>query len=245
MKNLLKRIRFLILTKSLVLVPLIFVYWRLVIDDPQLQLIRTTQTLALTALLFLYLSLLPGPLYFAFPRLPGRALYIKARRALGVSAFVFGSTHGLTALFGQLGGLAGLPYLPTSFLSSVLFGSAAHSILLLLTLTSTNWAVNRLGRWWKPLHRLVYLAGVLVLIHALRVGTHFSDMSGLIPQIVQGAVTFYLLLQLKNLDTYLSAQTSWLSRYLVLALGSIILIGLLIVSLINPALLGLSMHVGH
>ena len=38
-------------------------------------------------------------------------------------------------------------------------------ILLPLALTSNQWAMRKLRKNWKRLHRLVYLAGILVIIH--------------------------------------------------------------------------------
>ncbi len=44
-------------------------------------------------------------------------------------------------------------------------GFVAFVILLLLALTSPRVVVRRLGRCWKPLHRMVYLAVFVALIH--------------------------------------------------------------------------------
>src|SRR5690606_11257540 len=47
----------------------------------------------------------------------------------------------------------------------IVVGFSALLILLPLALTSTRGAMRRLGRNWKRLHRGVYVAGVLVVIH--------------------------------------------------------------------------------
>lgn len=47
----------------------------------------------------------------------------------------------------------------------IFFGLAALLILLALAGTSFRWWMRRLGRRWKLLHRLVYLAGVLAVVH--------------------------------------------------------------------------------
>lgn len=49
----------------------------------------------------------------------------------------------------------------------LVIGAAAYPIILLMTLTSTDWAVQKLRRNWKRLHRLIYLAFPLILIHYL------------------------------------------------------------------------------
>ena len=51
------------------------------------------------------------------------------------------------------------PYITVGFLSYV--------ILFLLGFTSTNAMVRRLGKNWRKLHQLVYLASVLAIIHLL------------------------------------------------------------------------------
>jgi sulfoxide reductase heme-binding subunit YedZ len=40
-------------------------------------------------------------------------------------------------------------------------------ILSVMALTSNRWAMKWLGKHWKRLHRLVYLAGCAVIVHAM------------------------------------------------------------------------------
>jgi sulfoxide reductase heme-binding subunit YedZ len=47
----------------------------------------------------------------------------------------------------------------------VLVGFAAGLLLLLLAITSTQGWQKRLRKNWKRLHRLVYLAGILAIVH--------------------------------------------------------------------------------
>ena len=47
----------------------------------------------------------------------------------------------------------------------VLVGFGAFSILSVMAITSTKGWKRRLKKKWKPLHRLVYLAGILVTLH--------------------------------------------------------------------------------
>lgn len=49
----------------------------------------------------------------------------------------------------------------------VLVGFLAFLVLAVLAITSTKGWKRRLKKRWKPLHRLVYLAGVLVVFHFL------------------------------------------------------------------------------
>lgn len=49
------------------------------------------------------------------------------------------------------------------------FGAVAAAILLILTLTSNNISTRLLKNKWKKLHRLVYLAGIVVLFHIFQI----------------------------------------------------------------------------
>ena len=94
-------------------------------------------------------------------------MLIRSRRLIGVVAFVFVVTHTLVfAIF-----YAELQW--QIFLREVIerpyitLGMASVIILALLTLTSTRGWQRRLGRRWKQLHRWVYLAVPLALLHLL------------------------------------------------------------------------------
>jgi len=85
------------------------------------------------------------------------------RRMIGVSACVYGLLHfSLHVLYE--GGWDGLVRsLSKPF---IWYGLAGLSILVLLALTSNNFAVRKLGgRNWKWLHRLAYLAAALLIYH--------------------------------------------------------------------------------
>ncbi len=47
-----------------------------------------------------------------------------------------------------------------------------------LTLTSSTWAMRKLGRHWKTLHRLVYVIVILAIVHvALIRGWKYFDFT--------------------------------------------------------------------
>lgn len=120
----------------------------------------------LWTIFFLYVTLLIGPLTFAFKRLPQRVRLIKSVRALGVSSFLFALLHVYFAFFGALGGWSGIPFLQGKTLVAVLLGLGALIILFLLACTSFDFAVKRMGfKRWKFLHRFVYLGGLAILVH--------------------------------------------------------------------------------
>lgn len=49
----------------------------------------------------------------------------------------------------------------------IVLGLAGLLILSLLAITSNRWSMRQLKKNWKRLHRLVYTAGILVLVHAI------------------------------------------------------------------------------
>ena len=120
----------------------------------------TTRT-GKAALILLLLSLACTPLgtVLGFNRVR------RVRRALGLYAFLYASLHFAT--------FVGLDYgfdftlLPQAIFDQryVLAGFAAGLILLALAITSTRGWQRRLGKKWARLHRLVYLAGILAIVH--------------------------------------------------------------------------------
>jgi DMSO/TMAO reductase YedYZ heme-binding membrane subunit len=203
-----------------------YLYVTSTIPALNLQLAKLEQYYALLAIGFLYLTLLISPMYYAWSRLPGRALAIKARQAVGISAFSFGLLHASIAFFSQLGGFAGLSYLGNRYLLAIGLSATALLLLAILTATSIQPLHVLLGRYWKPLHRLVYLAGILIVIHALMLGSHFVDLSATIPQIFFGLLLMLLLLELLRFNDYLRHQLHWPAISPALVGGNLILGGL-------------------
>ena len=98
-------------------------------------------------------------------RLLKKPSLIRYRRMLGLFAFFYVSTHFL-AYFGILAGtefsaliddLVKRPY--------IIAGGAALILLIPLALTSTRAAQRRLRKNWTRLHRLVYPAVILAVLH--------------------------------------------------------------------------------
>jgi DMSO/TMAO reductase YedYZ heme-binding membrane subunit len=181
---------------------------------------------ALSSLFFLYVSVLVTPLYLALPQLPYKAIAVKGRRGTGVSAFLFASLHATMAFIYSLGGLNGVLALTGNAQLAFFSGLAALLILLLMTLTSLDYMVKTLGKYWKPLHRFVYLAGYLILIHAAAFGTDFLGRT-IISHIVYGLVVILLSLEANRIIVYLTKKNEKVKPYRLL-LFSLILILLLL-----------------
>lgn len=82
------------------------------------------------------------------------------RRRLGILVFLLAFTHfhiiGLPKLVGTE---------PNIFPLFQRIGLTALVLLFVMFLTSNNFSQRRLGRWWKRLHRLIYVVVILILIH--------------------------------------------------------------------------------
>jgi methionine sulfoxide reductase heme-binding subunit len=116
-----------------------------------------------TALILLVLSLVCTPLNTVF----GLKQVLPLRRPLGLYAFFYVCIHLLIFVavdFGLDWGLIKEAIVEKRY---VLVGFSAFLLLLPLALTSTRGWQRRLGKRWKSLHRLVYLAAPLVVIHFL------------------------------------------------------------------------------
>ena len=166
--------RFYILAFSLLFSLMIFAWFRLQIPADQLYYIRLQQVFGLVCIVYWYATLIISPLGYLVGKHRIEHLTY-ARRAIGVSACYFALLHGCIALWGQLGGIGQIQHLPTLFQWSLASGGIALGVLLVLALTSFDSIVKRMTyRWWKWLHRLIYMGGIFALLHIWSVGTHLA-----------------------------------------------------------------------
>jgi sulfoxide reductase heme-binding subunit YedZ len=89
------------------------------------------------------------------------------RKPLGLYSFLYVCLHLLVFAAVDYGLDAALIWQAVAEKRYVVAGLAAFLLLLPLALTSTRAAMRRLGRWWRPLHRLIYPAAVLAVLHYL------------------------------------------------------------------------------
>ncbi|RME76446.1 MAG: sulfoxide reductase heme-binding subunit YedZ [Chloroflexi bacterium] len=113
------------------------------------------------ALILLILSLAVTPLN----SLLGLRQLLPARKLLGLYSFMYAGLHFLIFIWLDYG-------LDLELLQEAIFekryafiGFAAFLILSALAVTSTRGWMRRLGKNWKRLHRLVYLAVGLAIVH--------------------------------------------------------------------------------
>lgn len=116
-----------------------------------------------TALYFLAASLAVTPL-LRF----GRINLMRLRRALGLLAFTYAALHLAAWLVFDMGLLWAQIVKDVVKRPYLVFGMGAFAILLALALTSNAASLRRLGAaGWRSLHRLVYVAAPLAVLHWL------------------------------------------------------------------------------
>lgn len=144
------------------LVPLAILIWdtlnnKLTVNPIQ----ELSQRTGKIALVLLVLSLVCTPLNTVF----GLRQVLTLRRPLGLYAFAYAALHLL--VFAVLDYGLDPVLLREAIVEKryVLVGFAAFLLLLPLAITSTKGFQRRLGKHWKQLHRLVYVAALLVIVH--------------------------------------------------------------------------------
>jgi len=116
-----------------------------------------------TTLRLLAITLAISPLRRLTPHL---SWLIKFRRLFGLFAFFYATLHmlayvGLYAGFNVQSMLADV-----SKRRFITMGVAAYLLLVPLALTSTTWAIRKLGgKNWNRLHKLIYFAAICGVIH--------------------------------------------------------------------------------
>lgn len=151
-----------VVTFILCLMPLGVIVWGLGVGDlgpdPGQAI---TEALGLATFQLLLITLLITPLR----KVTGWAGWIRFRRMLGLFAFFYGVLHVLAFLQFILGWtdlwatFTKRPY--------IIAGAMAFVLMVPLALTSTKRMMKKLGRGWKPLHRLIYCSAVLAWVHFL------------------------------------------------------------------------------
>lgn len=196
MHGLLRNVRFYVLSFSIVFSLLIFLWVKLTVASSSSQIIQLEESYGVLAVCFLYLALLAGPFCYRFKSFPYTSAYLHSRRAIGVSTFYFAFLHTWISFFDQLGGFAGLNFLSNYYIFAIVLGFVALVIFFFLTITSLDKAVKAMHfSNWKLLHRFIYLAGILVLIHIVLLGAHYSDLSNTLPLITFLGLVFLLYLE--------------------------------------------------
>lgn len=150
------------LTHTLALLPAALLLYKALNDalgtDPIAALTHQTGEWALRMLL---LSLAMTPLRMILKQ----SWPIRFRRLIGLYAFFYACLHFAVYLFLDLGSYwsqIGADILKRPFIT---VGFTAWLLLLPLAVTSNQWMMRRLEKNWQKLHKLVYVIGVLAVVH--------------------------------------------------------------------------------
>jgi methionine sulfoxide reductase heme-binding subunit len=155
-----KRVR--ILTFSLCLIPFLVLVFKVFQSDlgpdPAKELALLTGEWAIN---FLLLALAMTPLR----QLSGRVEFAQRRRMVGLFALFYASAHFMVWVVFLLGLRWGAILEEVVERPYITVGFSSFLILVALGVTSPRAMVRRLGKNWRRLHRLVYVAGVLAVVH--------------------------------------------------------------------------------
>jgi sulfoxide reductase heme-binding subunit YedZ len=126
--------------------------------NPVQEAIQRSGRIAIT-LLVATLAVRPLSLWLRWKALLAR------RRTLGLYTFAYALLH--VTLFTVVDYRFALAFILQEFIEKpyLWFGVSAFAILLPLAITSFRYWMRKLGKNWKRLHRLIYLAAVLAVLH--------------------------------------------------------------------------------
>jgi sulfoxide reductase heme-binding subunit YedZ len=154
---------FWIIVNLAALTPLFMLIWNYWTDnlsaDPVAYITKKTGQ---AAIILLGLSLACTPVNTVFGFRPA----LTVRKSLGLYAFMYAALHLLNFVGLDYG--FNLNYILDDALLKkryMIVGITAFLILLPLAITSTKGWMKSLGRNWKRLHKLAYVAGVLAVLH--------------------------------------------------------------------------------
>ncbi len=129
--------------------------------------LHATNLLLLTFAITPLIRIFPGQKLLAWLR--------RYRRDLGLLAFAYASAHAAVYLV-RIADVARI--LEEAAEAGMWTGWVAFALLLVLALTSNDQSVKALGRWWGRLHKTVYAAAILTMIHWIL--TAFDPTTGYI-----------------------------------------------------------------
>lgn len=142
------------------IVPILYLIYRVASNDLGVEPgVTVLEFLGEAAIVFLLLTLAITPIR----KFTGLSVLAKYRRMLGLYCLFYASLHVLSyGLFivdwyDFFGSLYKRPY--------VVVGAIAFAILLVLGVTSPKIMLRKLGKTWKKIHKAVYVAGLLVVVH--------------------------------------------------------------------------------
>ena len=89
-----------------------------------------------------------------------RKTLLKSRREIGLVCFLFSIIHGL-----YVAHIHNMDFFSVDTYINYFTGLGSILIFSILAVTSNNWSMRKLRKNWKKLHRLTYLALILLIFH--------------------------------------------------------------------------------
>lgn len=112
--------------------------------------------------------------------LPTATIITPFRRRLGVLMFIVAVVHMSFTTTLPYVSIMGFAALPPPFSPAEVFGVLAVLILTPVWLTSTDWWLKALGKWWKRVQRLSYVAIWAILVHLVLLQSSWSWLMAVI-----------------------------------------------------------------
>ena len=130
------------------------------------------RSFAFTGTTLIGCSLFSSAIFKWWPRTAG---HWRVRRHFGVSGFVFIFFHAISVYYFYFYfDLKRIYFSWNPFENPIVFGSLALPIFMIMALTSTDWAMQKLTpRVWKFIHRFVYIAYVSSIFHFVLINPSF------------------------------------------------------------------------
>lgn len=123
-------------------------------------------------------------------RLLKQPALVRLRRMCGLFAFFYGALHFTAWLWWDRGFDVASMVRDLGERPFIMVGFAAFVLMTALALTSTQWAMRRMGRNWQRLHKAIYLIGLLAILHYW---WHKAGKNDLREPLIYGSVLLVLL----------------------------------------------------
>ena len=207
------RLRYLV--HILAWIPAVFLAYNALTDNLTANPIQAaTQRTGLAAITLLGISLACTPINLVFHL----RIVLPLRRTLGLYAFFYALLH--LILFAVVDYGLDLELILGSILKKpyIIVGTFGFIILVMLALTSFNWTMKKLGKNWKKLHSLVYLAAMVLGLHfAWALKGDIFRLSGDIfwPAVYLVLMTIFLVVRLPAVKKMLLKKSTLQSRRVI------------------------------
>ena len=187
------------------LLPLGLLVWRFFTGNLTINPIQAAeQRTGDIALVILLLSLVCSPA----ASILGIKEAIRYRRTLGLYAFFYGFLHVLIFIGLDYTFRWDLIWNELAEKRFIVVGFVSGLILLALAVTSFKWWMKHLGKRWKMLHRLVYVAGGLVVLHYMWAVK--ADIR--LPALAGGVLLILLAVRIPSIKTRLAKMRHTLAK---------------------------------